>query len=153
MTILVLLCVGAAYLISIALIPLVRHVAVHRKLLDLPDDVRRRHERPIPRLGGVGVFVSVLVIVAIGAVLDERAHLVVLLPFIASIAVGATILFLTGLVDDIVGVRPLVKLVAQSSAACIVYYAGFRLDVLMLTSSHQLSLGLLGLPVTVLWVV
>jgi UDP-GlcNAc:undecaprenyl-phosphate GlcNAc-1-phosphate transferase len=153
MTPLILLAVGAAYLICVALMPLVQRAAVHRKLLDLPDDARHRHRRPIPRLGGVAVFVSVLVVIAAGAALDDRAHLLVLLPFIASIAIGATILFVTGLVDDIVGVRPLVKLIAQSAAAGIAFYAGFRLDVVMLTPDHQLSLGILGLPVTVLWIV
>jgi UDP-GlcNAc:undecaprenyl-phosphate/decaprenyl-phosphate GlcNAc-1-phosphate transferase len=153
MTFLVLLAVGAAYLICVSLMPLVRRAAVHHKLLDLPDDGRRHHERPIPRLGGVAVFVSVLAVIGTGAALDDRAHLLVLLPFIASIAIGATILFVTGLVDDIVGVRPIGKLAAQSVAAVIVYYAGFRLDVIMLTPSMQISLGMLGLPVTVLWIV
>ena len=153
MTFLILLAVAAAYLISVALMPFVHRAALHHKLLDRPDDRRRRHELPIPRLGGVAVFLSVLIVAGAGAVLDESAHVSVLLPFIASIAIGATILFVTGLVDDIVGVRPLVKLVAQSAAAIIVYYAGFRLDVIMLTPGHQLTLGFLGLPVTILWVV
>lgn len=153
MTFAVLLVVGVAYLISIALIPLISRAAVHHKLLDKPDDIRRRHERPIPRLGGVAVFVSVLMVIAAGAAIDDRAHLFFVLPFVASIAIGATILFVTGLVDDIAGVRPLGKLIAQSIAAIIVWYAGFRLDVVMLTASHQISLGLLGLPITVLWVV
>ncbi|HET7188797.1 MAG TPA: MraY family glycosyltransferase [Gemmatimonadaceae bacterium] len=153
MTFAVLLVVGVAYLISIALMPLIGRTAVHHKLLDKPDDIRRRHERPIPRLGGVAVFLSVLVMVAAGAAIDDRAHLLYVLPFVASIAIGATILFVVGLVDDIVGVRPLGKLIAQSTAAIIVWYAGFRLDVIMLTPSHQISLGLLGLPITVLWIV
>lgn len=152
MTFLVLLIVGSAYLISVALMPLIRRVALHQKLLDVPDDHRRRHERPIPRLGGVAVFVSVLVVIAVGAALD-RLQLLVLLPFIASIAIGATILFVTGLVDDIVGVRPAGKLAAQTAAALIVFYAGFRLDVIMLTPNHQIALGMLSLPVTALWVI
>src|SRR3954468_21327704 len=98
MTVLVLLAVGAAYLISVMLVPLISGLAVHHRLLDRPDDSRRRHERPIPRLGGVAVFVSVLMVVAAGTMLDDRAHLLVLLPFVASIAIGATILFVTGLV-------------------------------------------------------
>ena len=151
MTFAVLLVVGAAYLISIALMPLIGRIAVHHKLLDRPDHFRRHHERPIPRLGGVAVFTSVLVMVAAGAAIDDRTHLLYVLPFVASIAIGATILFITGLTDDIVGVRPLGKLIAQSTAAIIVWYAGFRLDVVMLTPSHQISLGVLGLPITVLW--
>lgn len=153
MNLLVLLAVGAGYLICVTLVPLIGRVAVHRRLLDLPDDTRRHHGRPIPRLGGVAVFVSVLVVAGVGAALDDRAHILFLLPFVASIAVGATILFITGLVDDIVGVRPLGKLIAQSAAAIIVWYAGFRIDVIVLTPNHQLALGILSLPVTVLWVV
>jgi UDP-GlcNAc:undecaprenyl-phosphate/decaprenyl-phosphate GlcNAc-1-phosphate transferase len=153
MTLLVLLAVGAAYLICVALIPLIWRIAVHRRLLDLPDGTRRHHDHAIPRLGGVAVFISVLVVAGAGAALDDRAHILFLLPFVASIAVGATILFVTGLVDDLVGVRPLGKLFAQSTAAIIVWYAGFRIDVVMLTASHQISLGILSLPITVLWVV
>ena len=153
MTLLALLAVGAAYLLSVALIPLIRRAALHHKLLDLPDDVRRRHERPIPRLGGVAVFISVLVVIGAGTLLDDRAHLLVLLPFVVSIAIGATILFVTGLVDDLVGVRPAGKLAAQSAAALIAWYAGFRVEVIMLSPSTELALGIFSLPITLLWVV
>src|SRR4051812_34731887 len=108
MPLLALLAVGTAYLISVMLMPLIRRAAVHHKLLDRPDDMRRLHERPIPRLGGVAVFASVVIVAGLGTLLDDRAHLFVLLPFVVSVAIGATILFVTGLVDDIVGVRPLV---------------------------------------------
>ena len=153
MTLLVLLAVGSSYLICVALMPLIGRIAVHRRLLDLPDDTRRHHARPIPRLGGVAVFISVVAVASAGAMLDDRAHILFLLPFVLSIAIGATILFVTGIVDDIVGVRPVGKLAAQTAAALIVYYAGFRLDVIVLTPDHQLALGMLGLPITVLWIV
>lgn len=153
MMLLALLSVGVAYLVSVALMPLVRRAAVHHKLLDIPDDVRRRHERPIPRLGGVAVFVSVIAVGAVGAMLQDRAVLVPLLPLFVSLAVGATILFVVGLVDDIRGVRPLVKLLAQSVAALVVYAAGFRLESLMLTPGHPVTLGVLSLPLTVVWIV
>ncbi|NUS32518.1 MAG: undecaprenyl/decaprenyl-phosphate alpha-N-acetylglucosaminyl 1-phosphate transferase [Gemmatimonadaceae bacterium] len=149
----VFLAVGAAYIICVALIPLIRHAAVRHRLLDLSGEHRRHHERPIPRLGGVAVFLSLLVVAAAGTLLDDKAHVLLLLPFVASISIGATILFVTGLVDDLVGVRPLGKLIAQSVAGLIVWYAGFRIEVVMLAPSYQLSLGLLGLPITVLWVV
>jgi UDP-GlcNAc:undecaprenyl-phosphate GlcNAc-1-phosphate transferase len=153
MMLLALLAVGAAYLLSVALMPIVRRSAVHLGLLDQPDDDRRRHERPIPRLGGVSVFLSVLIVGTAGAFLEDRAHLIHLLPLIASLTIGATILFVVGLVDDIRGVRPLVKLIAQSVAALVVFSAGFRLDLLMLTPAHQVSLGIISLPLTILWIV
>jgi UDP-GlcNAc:undecaprenyl-phosphate GlcNAc-1-phosphate transferase len=149
----VILAVGAAYLICVALIPLIARAAMQHKLLGRSDEGRRHQARAIPRLGGVAVFVSLLFVAGAGTLLDDKAHVLLLLPFVASITIGATILFVTGLVDDLVGVRPLAKLVAQSAAALIVYWAGFQFDVIMLTPSHQLSLGILGLPVTVLWIV
>jgi UDP-GlcNAc:undecaprenyl-phosphate GlcNAc-1-phosphate transferase len=147
------LAVVVAYLLAVALVPLVRKLAIHRKLLDYPDRGRRRHAVPVPRLGGITVFLSVATVASAAALLGDREHVTVLLPFIVSIAVAATILFATGLADDVWGVRPLVKLIAQSIAALVVYWAGFRLDVIMLTPSHAMTLGAFSLPVTVLWIV
>jgi UDP-GlcNAc:undecaprenyl-phosphate GlcNAc-1-phosphate transferase len=142
-----------AYATSAIMQPLVRRYAVHKGLLDLPDGERRHHLEPIPRLGGVGVFAGVLVAVAVGAALETTSQLLQLLPFVLSMAVGATILFVTGLADDLYGVRPSVKLLVQSAAALVVFRFGFRIDLIVLPPSHVVSLGLLALPVTVLWIV
>jgi UDP-GlcNAc:undecaprenyl-phosphate GlcNAc-1-phosphate transferase len=141
-----------AYATSALLQPLVTRVAIHNDLLDHPDGARRTHDAPIPRLGGIGVFAAVLVAAAIGASLESRAHLLQLLPFVLSLAVGSTILFFTGLVDDLRGVPPLLKLLVQSAAALIVCRYGFQVNVLLLPSG-VLVLGALALPVTVLWTV
>jgi UDP-GlcNAc:undecaprenyl-phosphate GlcNAc-1-phosphate transferase len=142
-----------AYATSAVVHPLVRRYAVHKGLLDLPDGERRHHLEPIPRLGGVGVFAGMLVAVAVGAALESTGQLLPLLPFVLSTAVGATILFVTGLADDLYGVRPSVKLLMQSAAALIVFRYGFRIELLVLPPSHVVSLGILALPITVLWVV
>jgi UDP-GlcNAc:undecaprenyl-phosphate GlcNAc-1-phosphate transferase len=143
----------AAFLLSIALTPMVRWLATRLGLLDHPDDGRRRHERAIPRLGGVGVFASVLTVGVVGALFADREHVLRLMPLIVGIAAGATILLVIGLVDDIRGVRPSVKIVVQLIAALIVYRAGFRVDSLMLTSHSTVTLGAYALPVTLLWIV
>jgi UDP-GlcNAc:undecaprenyl-phosphate GlcNAc-1-phosphate transferase len=142
-----------AYLLSVALMPTVRWLATRLGLLDRPDDGRRWHERAIPRLGGVAVFASVFIVGAVGALFDNRGHLVLLMPLIVGVAGGATILFVTGLVDDIRGVRASVKIMVQLVAALIVYRAGFRIDNLMLTPQSSVMLGAYSLPVTLLWMV
>jgi UDP-GlcNAc:undecaprenyl-phosphate GlcNAc-1-phosphate transferase len=148
---LVLLIAGLA---SIILIPYVIHVAVGRELYDIPDATRRIHTRPIPRLGGVAVFIATALgllaapLLGMGGELSpERQR------FFISIILGGGILFATGLVDDLRGLRPATKLAAQCLAAVVVYLYGQQIQVLNLGSVASVSLGWLSLPVTVLWIV
>src|SRR5688572_33351851 len=104
------------------LIPFVIHVAVGRELLDIPDAARRIHTRPVPRLGGVAVFIATALgllaapLLGMGEELSpERQR------FFTSILLGGAILFATGLVDDLRGLRPAAKLGAQCAAAVVVY--------------------------------
>jgi UDP-GlcNAc:undecaprenyl-phosphate GlcNAc-1-phosphate transferase len=132
---------------------LVKRVAVPMGLLDYPDDARRTHARPVPRLGGIGVFVGVCVAVALGIVFDSGDRLVLLPPLVIALALGATLLFVAGLVDDLRGVPPIAKLVVQSVAALVVYRFGFRIEQLVLPSMDVVQLGILALPVTVVWII
>lgn len=130
---------GVAFLVSIAVLPFVRRFAIHQGLLDQPDELRRKHSQPVPRLGGIGVFAGVLVVSLIGALLDDSGTIELFSPFVISVFVGATILFITGLVDDVRGVSPLMKIVAQSVAATVVYRAGFSINSLMILPNHVRS--------------
>jgi UDP-GlcNAc:undecaprenyl-phosphate GlcNAc-1-phosphate transferase len=143
-----------AALASITIIPFVIHVAVGRELLDIPDETRRIHTRPVPRLGGVGVFIATALgllaapLLGLGEELSpERQR------FFTSILLGGAILFATGLVDDLRGVRPSAKLGAQCVAAVVVYLYGQQIQVVNLGPLVTVSLGWLSLPVTVLWIV
>jgi UDP-GlcNAc:undecaprenyl-phosphate GlcNAc-1-phosphate transferase len=73
--------------------------------------------------------------------------------FFTSILLGGAILFVTGLVDDLRGLRPEAKFGAQCVAAVVVFLHGQQIQVLNLEPLATLSLGWLSLPVTVLWVV
>jgi UDP-GlcNAc:undecaprenyl-phosphate GlcNAc-1-phosphate transferase len=147
-----------AAIASIILVPYVIHVAVGRELYDLPDETRRIHTRPVPRLGGVAVFIATalgLLAAPLFAPLFGAEH--ELSPerqrFFTSIFVGGTILFVTGLWDDLRGLRPLAKLAAQCIAAIVVFLYGQQIHILNLEPVATLSLGWLSLPVTVLWIV
>jgi UDP-GlcNAc:undecaprenyl-phosphate GlcNAc-1-phosphate transferase len=61
--------------------------------------------------------------------------------------------FVVGLLDDLKGVPPVLKLIGQTGAAFIVCRAGFRIDVISLPPDIELSLGILSVPITVLWLV
>jgi UDP-GlcNAc:undecaprenyl-phosphate GlcNAc-1-phosphate transferase len=126
-------------------------------------DVRGRHpERSrhwsasgIPRIGGIAVFVSApLAIIAAVFLGGAMSGASLRLPELAgSLIIGAAILFTIGLLDDLRGVRPLTKLIAQTAAALLVYRAGFAIEQVSLFPGYVLHLGPLALPVTILWLV
>jgi UDP-GlcNAc:undecaprenyl-phosphate GlcNAc-1-phosphate transferase len=101
------------------------------------------------------VFAGTVVALAVAAGLHFLLHSRVVplpanaLPLLAAVA----ILFGIGLADDLRGVRPSLKLLGQTAAACIVCYSGFTITVLRLPPSFNLHLGWLAIPVTVLWLV
>jgi UDP-GlcNAc:undecaprenyl-phosphate GlcNAc-1-phosphate transferase len=142
-----------AYVISGSFQPLVARFAIHKGLLDLPDGDRHTHKGGIPRLGGIGVFAAVLIAAGAAASLESAARLLFLFPFIISIGIGATMLFAVGLVDDLIGVRPLMKIVVQSIAAVIVWRYGLRMEALVLPGGRIVVLGLMSLPLVILWIV
>ena len=130
-------------------------VAKNRQLFDFPDRDRRGHPLPVPRLGGVAIFSGLLAALAVAKVVT--AMFTQLPTHITSLTIalgaGSTILFLLGLYDDLRGVTPIAKLLAQISAAALVIQAGFKIDVLTFPPDIQFSLGVWSIPVTVLWLV
>jgi UDP-GlcNAc:undecaprenyl-phosphate/decaprenyl-phosphate GlcNAc-1-phosphate transferase len=150
----VLLAFGLAGCACFVLTPHIVRWANRRRLFDMPADTRRIHSEPVPRIGGVAVFAAVactlLLVFALGGFRSESAGD----PFLwLGLLAGGTVLFAVGLWDDLRGLPPLAKLVAQFAAASIVCAYGFRIDGLSVGPDLEYSLGGWALPVTILWVV
>lgn len=145
----------AAFGLTVFLIPRIIKLATERQWLDIPDD-RRVHKTPIPRLGGVAIVVATTLFGA-GTTLVVSA--LGLLPAAAStlwpaIGIGTFVVFFTGLLDDLQGITPRGKLIAQTAAALIVVSQGFVIESLALTpEGSALPLGWFGPALTVLWIV
>ncbi|HEY8259104.1 MAG TPA: MraY family glycosyltransferase [Gemmatimonadales bacterium] len=144
-----------AALAGLVITPLVIRAAVARQLYDTPD-TRRLHTHPVPRLGGIVIFIAtalgLLAALFLGFSGDEptpeRQR------FFTGVLLGGSVLFGAGLVDDLRGLRPLTKLVAQCVAAVIVYLYGLQIQVVTLGApTEAFSLGWVSLPLTVFWVV
>ncbi len=105
---------AAAFTISLFSMPLIRSVALRYHLYD-SISARKVHTAIIPRLGGVGIFFSILFATS---------------PFVSfsrpmlSLLVSGTILFIIGLIDDIRGLKPVTKLAGQLVAALVVLTGG-----------------------------
>src|SRR6266576_3156585 len=134
----------------------VRNLAMGRGWAAPPIQDRDLHQVPLPRLGGVPVFLSFLIAVAItwlaslrfpalAAGFSIRSLLVVLGP--------ATLIFLLGLYDDIHSLGPYTKFAVQGVAATLLFAGGLRiLDLPVLFGARHLG-WYIGFPITVLWVI
>ncbi len=144
---------AVAYVTSAMVQPIVRSAAHRFGYLDHPNEERHLHLHAVPRLGGIGVFVALLLTCVAVAVFDSMGHVLHLLPLVLAMAAGAAILFVAGLADDIWGVPPIGKLTVQTVAALVVYQYGFRIEHVILPPGVTFELGMFALPVTVLWIV
>jgi UDP-GlcNAc:undecaprenyl-phosphate GlcNAc-1-phosphate transferase len=134
---------------ALLLVPLVWRLALRFGLIDQPDE-RKIHQTPIPRLGGVGVWLAFML--ALGAV----AWWIQPLPHgqaLSGILAGGALLFLLGLLDDLFQLSPYVKLAGQLLAASVAFVLGVQINTLDLPGSAMLVLNGLSFPITVLWLV
>jgi UDP-GlcNAc:undecaprenyl-phosphate GlcNAc-1-phosphate transferase len=136
--------------------PLVMRLANRFRWYDMPNH-RKIHTNLVPRLGGVGMFVSfVVAVVAISLVrliADPEAETGVLGLNYAAILVGMALIHGMGLADDFRALRAPLKLVIQVVAAGIVTCGGFLIKSVSLPYIGKLSLGVAAYPVTILWII
>ncbi len=134
----------AAFLLSLALTPWVRSKAVAWGAVDLPNQ-RKVHRGAMPRLGGLVVYLAFVPV----ALISSSSKLPVI-----GLACGATIILLLGMVDDIRGISPRLKLAGQTLAALSVIPFGIKVEfVTNPFNSEIVYLGLFAVPVTVFWLV
>lgn len=142
-----------AALISFLLTRVVRNLANSRGWVSPPASVRHIHIGPVPRLGGVAIFITFTIvagfliavprILGVGASLSART--------IACILGAATLVFLLGLYDDFRPLKAGVKFAVQAVAGALLFFAGFGVfDIPLLFGSY--NFGWLALPITILWV-
>ncbi len=149
-----LLTFGVSALVTLALTPVAIRVAHRFGIVDRPGP-RKVHRIPIPRIGGVVVFVGFACGLAFAVFTTGYANLLpVRTGYWGALAACAVGMLLLGLVDDVVGVSFRGKFAFQILASLVVWTAGFRIAVLTHPLDvHRIELGWLSLPITVLWIV
>ena len=117
----VLLALLAAAAVCLLATPAVRKFACKIGAMDKPGESRRIHDHPIPRLGGLALFAGFLAGVLPFTGIDEPVQ---------GILLGSVIIVVTGAVDDLVSLRPWVKLVLQIAAAVVAIRHGVVIRIL-----------------------
>jgi UDP-GlcNAc:undecaprenyl-phosphate GlcNAc-1-phosphate transferase len=143
-----------ALLASAALTRWVRDFSIARGWVSIPSSDRHVHTRPIPRLGGVAIFLTLWCMVLLAHWLPGHfgTREFPLPHFTLKILGPATIIFLLGLIDDFCGVSAYVKFAVQAGAAVLLFCNGLGISQLSILAGHPHWGWLVGLPLTVLWV-
>lgn len=137
--------------LSLAFTPLVRGIAFRLGLVDHPDNCRKVHTTPVPRVGGAAILSAVissyglllLVKLSAGHIVRSGA------PFAVHLLPAVALIFAMGLWDDTFGLNAWKKLGVQLLAALLAWVSGIHLDAI---GGHSLPTAL-SLMLTVLWIV
>jgi len=143
-----------ALALSGLLTPLVKKIAIAINAIDVPMDERRIHNKPIPRLGGLAIYLSFIIILGVAIafnIIPEGDNTRVL-----GIVISTTIITLGGAIDDTCTLKPWQKLSFQLVAAIILI--AFGINITKITNptssmSQYLDIGILSYPLTIFWVI
>lgn len=140
--------------LSLVLTARIRDLAMAKGIVTAPELDRHVHKEPVPRLGGIAIYVSVVAVLVLGVVgmrlfgIEEPFSL----RDVGALLGPAAIIFALGLYDDLHGANAYVKFGFQAIAAVLLYFTEHGVDHLALFSK-TFSFGVaLGLPITVFWV-
>ena len=144
--------VAAALLVAavVALIatPVVRSLAFKIGAVDVPRDSRRMHDHPIPRMGGLAIFFGFILSVLLFLPLTTQLR---------GMLLGAVVIVILGIFDDIYALSAKLKFAVQIGAALIAVLMGNQIDYLsnpnIFSSDPYWHLGVLSIPISVLWIV
>jgi UDP-GlcNAc:undecaprenyl-phosphate GlcNAc-1-phosphate transferase len=141
------------FIATIVMIALLRPLAFRIGLLDRPDD-RKRHSDSVPLVGGIGIYLALMVAAMFDFVVVGLLDIV--RSGVAAFLLAAFILVVVGVWDDLRGLTPFTRIIAQIIAATIMIFgAGIVIvDLGSLTpASKTLFLGALSVPFTIFAVV
>lgn len=108
-----------AFVVAAAVTPAAIKIAPKIGAMDIPKDERRMHKKPMPRFGGIAIYLGIMVALAVFAFKDKG---------ITSVMTGCTLIYMLGLIDDLKDLKPLVKLCGQIVCATVVYIMGVRIE-------------------------
>jgi len=128
-------------IVSLGLTYLSGKIALKFGVMDIPS-ARKIHRKPMPLLGGLGIFFSFLLTILAGMLIVKSGSIPEFLkayvPGIRStlkqvfvILLGGAVVVLFGILDDIKNLRALQKLLLQIIAVIIVFSQGMRISLFM----------------------
>lgn len=128
--------------------PLVKKLAHKVNAIDVPRDERRIHKKPIPRMGGLAIYIAFI----IGMFLNIKNFSM----NDWGIVLGATVIVIGGVIDDIKDLKPKYKLLFQIIASITLILFGIKVNLITNifgSGKDFINVGVLGIPITIIWVI
>lgn len=135
------------FIFSVLIMPIMKRIAHHIGAIDIPrkdEGNRHIHKKPIPKLGGVGIFFAFL----FGYMLFGQHSIKM-----NAILIGSFIIILTGIIDDISDLRASRQLLAQIIAACVIVFYGEMVITDITAFGLHIEFGMFSQLITILFIV
>jgi UDP-GlcNAc:undecaprenyl-phosphate GlcNAc-1-phosphate transferase len=130
---------------------LIKKFAIRYEIGSVPDQ-RKVHAGFIPTMGGLGIYTGGLIGLVIIFLLQEHYWQMFTFKYLG-IIVAASIMLITGIVDDVRGISAMQKFYLQILAASIVIFSGCRIERIINPFGDPINLGILSIPLTYLWLI
>ena len=143
-----LLAAAVAFVIAFLMTPPVKRFAEAVGAMDVPKDERRVHNHPIPRMGGLAIFLGFVLSLLLFVDMSTQ---------VMGLLLGTVIIAVMGALDDIMNLNAWIKLAGQILAAGVAIRCGIVGDAISNFTPAGgitfLDTGWLAIPVTVIWIV
>ena len=131
------------FLFSALIMPVTNKIAHLIGAIDVPKDNRRVHDKPIPKLGGLGIYSAFLV----GYMIFGQQNIIM-----NSILIASFIIIIYGIIDDIKTLQARYELVGQLLAALVItLYGGILLQDITIFG-HYINFGIFAYPITIFFI-
>jgi UDP-GlcNAc:undecaprenyl-phosphate GlcNAc-1-phosphate transferase len=133
----------AALVTVLVLTPFVIKFAIWFGAMDKPN-ARKVHQKIMPRLGGLAIFIGVIAGYFAGGLYDQKIN---------TISVGAILIIIIGILDDKYELSAKTKFIGQLVVASLILASGLKIDFVAIPGVDKYFLGFWSYPITVFWIV
>ena len=137
---------ACAFGISLVMTPFAKKCGYRFNAVKAPRE-RDMHSKPMPSMGGLAIVIGFMATAGIMALFIPYYRSTVFAGFI----IGGVIIAITGIIDDIVEIKPVTKLAVQIAVAVIVVLSGIRIEIVVWPITAHLQM--FSVPITIFWIV
>jgi len=133
-------------ILAFLLVPFNKKISVLIGSIDKPI-ARSTHTKATPKSGGISIILAIFTTILLLIIFDK----LVLNKLLAGFLIGGILVVLLGIYDDLKDINPWQKVILEIAIALLVYYCGFKIDLITNPFGATIDIGILSVPVTVLW--
>lgn len=139
-----------AFVVTVAITPLVKKLAWKIGTVDVPRPPRWLHKNPVPKMGGLAIFLSTLIAVVLYINFGEINYHVVPLKFITAMVSAGAVLIVGGILDDKYDLPASLQWIAPALAGLIVVLSGIGVGITHISNPFgdpiSLKFAVIGIP-------